>query len=197
MKKLAYLVGIGCLAGILYSCDDEPKNPGDFSTASELNLDTKVVSFKEGVTFELRVASRRDTTYRYEYTINDTVFEYLPNGDSTYVIGSDGKPLVNKRDSFYYSLKTAELIEYEPIVLPSYSDTLTVGLFSNARWTAKQPQSIWFNNYDGTHAGGGDSKFSFSVARNRARMRTVVQEIFTADSMVCALLTVSQSGERD
>ncbi len=198
MKKLAYLVGIGCLAGILYSCDDAPENPGDFSLQSELSLDNKVVSLvKEGITYELRVANRRDTVYRYEYTINDTVFEYLPNGDSTYVYDSKGQPLVNKRDSFYLSLKKAELIEYEPILVESYSDTLTLDVFSNARWTAAQPQSTWFTNYDGTHAGGGDSRFCFTVSRNRSKKRTVIQNIITSDSMVCAKLTICQSGERD
>lgn len=204
MRKLLLTLGVCGLMGAMWSCEDEPSNPGDFSLKAELALDSKMVSIGQlhpGVVYELTEAGRRDTIYKYEFKVNDTLFEFLPNGDSTYVYGPDGKPIVDVRDSFYLSKKTAELIEMNPIVFESYGDTLEFRLTSNARWLASAPKpdgAQWVYNYGSTSSGGGNSKVTINTTRNRQRLRgPVFQYVFTSDSLVCYKIPLYQKGERD
>lgn len=204
MKKLVWGIGILCSVGILWSCEDTPENPGDFNAKAELSMGTHFWALSDpSRTYPLEIDTRRDTTYKYRYTINDTVFEYFNDGkDSTYVYDEHGKPLVNVTDSFYFSSKTAELIVMKPIYLENYSDTVMAQVFTNARWTAKQPApsgTEWLYNYNSTEAGGGDSEFGLRTDRFRGAKKRgpLYQYVFTSDSMICVKIPVYQKGRED
>lgn len=203
MKNLVWGATLLCLTGILWSCDDTPGNPGNFDTKSEISLGKQFTALSDpSRVFDLKETARRDTVYKYEYTINDTLFEYSPDGkDSTYVYGPDGKPLVTKIDSFYLSKKTALLIEYEPLLLEAYADTVVCEVLSNARWTAKQPSTAtvkWVFNYNMTESGGGDGRLMLYTNRNRGTKRKYdYQYIISSDSMVCVKLPLVQKGRSE
>ena len=201
MKKLPLILGVLGAAGLFWSCEDTPENPGDFNLKSEISMGTKFTALSDPArAYELKEAGRRDTVYTYKHELVDTVFQYSNGGkDSTYVYGPDGKPLVNKRDTFVLSEKKAVLIEYEPIILEAYADTVIAEIYSNARWTAKQPNPVgaqWLFNYNSTQSGGGDSKVGLRTARSRGKNRRgpVYQYIFTSDSMTCVKIPFYQKG---
>lgn len=194
----------GIVLALMFSCSDSTKeNPGDFSLKAELEIDPVIVS-TSGSEYALEVARVVDTTYRYFYTKNDT----LKDDDGEPVIGPDGKYSI-KIDTIYYDSKiTAKFTEYQLLELPSYADTFTVKLKSNARWRAPEPSSggkaQWFFNYNlltgGTSiSGGGDGNVFFRVTRNKNYRRSVVavQDIMTSDSTVLARLRFVQKGEKD
>lgn len=204
MKKLLWGFCLLSAAGAFWSCEDTPENPGDFSLKADLELGPHFVALSDpSRVYKLEEASRRDTTYKYTYTINDTLFEYSNDGkDSTYVYGPDGRPITEERDSFYLSKKTAVLIEMEPVYLESYADTVRADIFTNARWTAKQPTPVgaqWLYNYNTSVSGGGDSEFYLRTIRNRGKKSRgpVYQYVLTSDSMICIKIPMYQKGTAD
>lgn len=201
MKKLAYIVGLGLALGMICSCEDEPKNPGNFDQAAELSLDGLIISTVHSpMTYPLEVNDRRDTTYARVYNLIDTVYRIDEHGDSVKVYGEDGKVLVNKRDTIILSKKTAALIEYKPVMLEPDADTITFKLFTNARWMASDPKNVssWLFNYQVTIQGGGDSKVIVTCGRNRSANARgpVYQYVYTSDSMVCCKVPFYQMGRK-
>lgn len=204
MKKFVLGLGILLSGCLLWSCDDKNDNYGDFTVKSELSLGSHFHALSDpSRTYPLEIDSRRDTVYKYKYSINDTVFEYSPDGkDSTYVYDEKGKPLVNVTDTFYLSSKKAQLIVMKPVCLENYSDTVIAEVFTNARWTAKQPiasGSEWLYNYNSTEAGGGDSEFGLRTDRYRGAKKRgpLYQYVFTSDSMICIQIPIYQKGKED
>ena len=202
MKKLAYVAGLGLALCMLNSCEDEHKNPCDFSVKDELELNDVINSILDSArSYQLIVKDRRDTTYARQAIKYDTVFRYLENGDSDYVYGADGKVLVNKDTVIVYSKKTAAMVEYEPVVFGPEADTVEITLKSNARWMAKQPESdkaLWLYNANGTEAGGGDSHINLTFGTLRKQMKQrgpVYQYVFTSDSLVCYKIPFYQAQE--
>lgn len=204
MKKLPLVIGVLAATASLWSCEDTPENPGDFNLKAEITMGSSFTAISDpSRIYPLKEADRRDTVYKYKHELVDTVFEYSPDGkDSTYVYGPDGKPLVNKRDTFVLSKKTATLIEYEPVIVETFADTIVAEIYSNARWTAKQPDPVgaqWLYNYNSSQSGGGDSKLGLRSARSRSKNQRgpVYQYIFTSDSMTCIVIPFYQKGTSD
>lgn len=182
MKKLFYLLVLATVVGVTAGCDNEPKNPGDYSVKSELSLGD-VVSLVTGDTYPVRIVRETDTIYQHEYTRTDSV--------------------TGVTDTLYYGSKfTARFYEAEPIWLGSAADTFRLELKTNAKWSAPTPipstGAQWFYIESGNQ-GGGDSEIVFRVPRNRnaSRATTSYLEVFTSDSTVMYRLPFRQYGERD
>lgn len=203
MKKLLFFITLAVAMTTVVSCEDEAKNPGDFSIKSTLDIGTVVTSIN-GDEYALTVARQIDTTYMYYYTESDTAVD--ENGD--YVITSSGTYDITVDTVWFEGDITAVYTEIEPILLPSPADTFTIKLTTNARWNAPVPDAggkvQWFYNYciatDGTLiAGGGNGQLDFRVTRNRSTQRavTAIQYIYTNDSTVLYMIPFNQSGEKD
>ena len=186
------------------ACEKVAENPGDFNVKATLEFSpASALSKVDGTNYEFRVLEVKDTAFVSNYTKNDTTFD--ANGEP--LIGPDGK-IVVKVDTIYFKTgKVGRYYEMETIVLPSYADTFTVHIKSNALWKAPQfkpKKAQWFFNYnlktDGTSLyGGGDSYFYFRTKRNKNKSRSEKAEqfIYTSDSTVMYHFVFSQKGEKD
>lgn len=197
MKKLFYFMSLTALALGAASCEDDPKNPGDFDLEATLQLD-EVITTSKGATYNLKVARVGDTIYQHEYTERDT----MRNSDGSYYISDQGTYVITSQTK-YYGTKKANLVEYETVTLPAFADTLSLNVYSNARWTADVPdaggKAQWYYNYNSTTVGGGDATFQFRVVRNRNYKRPVTmrQTFLTSDSSTIIILPFEQVGEKD
>lgn len=206
MKKIMYVVAVCFGLGVLYSCDSEPKNPGDYNVKPTLELGD-VVSIgtpqqhpeNAGAVYEIRIAREIDTIFQHRYLVYDT----LKNADGEPILDELGKMKITA-DTFYYPSKfTARYYESEVVTLPSDADTFRIEVNSNARWFAPVPDNKkltqWFFNYNSTLKGNGDSKLEFYVNRNRTNIRKNMAEqlIFSEDSTVMYNIRFVQKGERD
>ena len=202
-KLLSFAMAGFCLCGIV-ACEDSFENPGDFNVKSTLEFaPASALSKVDGITYEFKVREEKDTAFVSFYTKNDTTKDASGNP----VIGSDGK-LEIKTDTIYFKTgKVAHYYEMDTITLPSYADTFTVHIKSNALWKAPQfkpEKTQWFFNYnlktDGTSLyGGGDGYFYFRTIRNtkKSRFEKAHQYIFTSDSTVMYHFVFAQKGEKD
>ena len=199
MKRLFYTMAAILALGVVVSCENEPKNPGDFGKEATLEIKGPVVSLKTGKTYDLKVARQSDTVYKYLYVLKDTVFDEAGKP----VIGPDGKPIAKDDSVYIYSKIKAKLIETEPVYLPSAADTFSIDIYSNARWLAAAPTTPtgvqWYFNYNSSTTGGGDSWLQFRTVRNRttARKNVMIQQVITSDSAVMYRIPFIQYGERD
>lgn len=195
-RFLFYIVAVSVVAGMVISCSDEPRNPGDLSKKCELSLEGPAISLKTGHTFDIRVARETDTVYKYLHLVKDTVLDE----DGMPVIGSDGYYITTVDSVYVYSKIKARLVELEPLYVPAAADTFSLNVNSNARWLALTPEygpydTKWYFNITAT--GGGDSRFDFRTTRNRQSLRVKWQEIITSDSSVMYRLPIAQYGEKD
>ena len=183
MKKILLAIAAGAmLMPMLTACDNDNKNPGDFTVKSELSV-SDLTSLQTGKVFPVKIYRDVDTVYQHEYTRTDTV--------------------TGRTDTLYYSSKfTARFYEAETIFLDSDADTLRIAIKSNAKWNAPTPVptsgSQWLYIESG-NSGGGDSEIVLRVGRNRNNTRVGISnlEIFTSDSTVMYRLPIRQLGERD
>lgn len=174
------------------ACDNEPKNPGDFSVACELTLDNVVQSLGvyNGQTYPLVVFHENpDTQFRVSYVLRDTVWDAQGNIEK-----------VNTTDTFYLRNAHIHFYDTETIVLPYTPDTLEFNLYSNAKWNSPSPERKgvpWL--YMLTNTGGGDSKITFRVDPNPSTLRASNASfyVFTSDSSVMYRLNFNQYGYRD
>lgn len=197
MKKLIYLLaGVGILSGFA-ACDDDNDNPGDFSLKSTLELGT--ITSALGHVYPLTVDEIKDTVYEYFYTAHDTVYNEL--GEVQY--DEFGDTLVNHYEDSYFSKKTAKLIRMKQVVLFGEPDTLTIPVASNAQWLApmptfmlgEKPQTSWFDNYESTLSGGGNSYVKLTVKTTRGnRVYSGYQTILTKDSLTMYVIPFQQVG---
>lgn len=204
MKKILYFAIIGlCLCGMV-ACEEEFENPGDFSVKATLGFNpASALSKVDGITYDFKVLSEKDTAFVSSYTRNDTTFD--ANGEP--VIGPDGKIVINYDTIYFKTGKVAHYYEMDTITFPSHADTFTVHITSNALWKAPQfkpKKTQWFFNYnlktDGTSLyGGGDGYFYFRTTRNKNKSRSekAEQYIFTSDSTVMYHFVFGQKGEKD
>ena len=204
MKRFIYLLALACAAVAVPSCDEAAENPGDFSVASTLEVMPTVVSKVDGISYELKLARSKDTTYVYTYVVKELVVD----ADGEAILDENGNKQYTETEKLVTSKITAKYFEMEPVLLPAKADTFSIALKSNARWKAPEPSSggkvQWFFNYNllngGTStAGGGDGQLDFRVLRNRNKLRAVPAEqyILTSDSTVMYKLIFNQAGEKD
>ncbi len=197
MKRLIYLLaGVGLLGGFA-ACDDDNENPGDFSLKSTLELGT--ITSARGHVYPLEVAESYDTVYEYFYTAHDTVY----NEFGEVQFDEFGDTLVNHHEASYFSKKKAKLYRMKQVVLFGEPDTLTIPIISNAQWDAPQPkfmlddkaQTAWFDNYQSSTAGGGNSRVRLTVMTTRRdRAYSGYQTVLTRDSMVMYIIPFQQVG---
>ena len=192
-----------CLCGFV-ACEKVAVNPGDFTLKATLGFSpASALSKVDGITYDFRVLEEKDTAFVGSYTKNDTTFD--AHGEP--VIGEDGKMVINVDTIYYRTGKVAHYYEMDTIIFPSYADTFTVHIVSNALWKAPQykpKKTQWFFNYnlktDGTSLyGGGDGYFYFRTLRNKNKSRAekAEQYIFTSDSTVMYHFVFGQKGEKD
>jgi len=148
MKKILYFAIIGvCLCGFV-ACEEEFENPGDFSVKATLGFSpASALSKVDGITYDFKVLSEKDTAFVSSYTRNDTTFD--ANGEP--VIGPDGKIVINYDTIYFKTGKVAHYYEMDTITFPSHADTFTVHITSNALWKAPQfkpKKTQWFFNYN-------------------------------------------------
>lgn len=200
MKRFFYAIAVLLATGLVISCENEPKNPGDFSKECTLSIEGPIVSLVTGKSYSMKVARETDTVYRYLYVIKDTVFDDAGKP----VLGPDGQPLASV-DSVYINSKIkARLIEMEPVYLPALADTFSIDIHSNARWlaaapTAKDGETLWFFNHNSSTTGGVDSWLQFRTIRNRSNVRPNVmwQQVITSDSTIMYRIPFMQYGQKD
>lgn len=185
MRKLLYCTLVGLSALAIASCEDNPKNPGDYSLQSELEMPQSIISLSKGTVYPLNVVRSTDTTYAYHHTLYDTLKDV--SGDP--ILNAEGKLQITERDTVVMSKVTAKFVEYEPITLQSFEgleyDTLAIAIRSNANWYAPiNDASIgWYENLNATTKGGGDCDITFrSKGRAKTSKYVVKQEIHTLDS---------------
>lgn len=189
MKKLLYLIAAGVLAGAVASCDNEPKNPGDFNLKPEITL-SDIVSLTSGDVYALKVAKTMDSIFGSNVTVWDTIYdengEYLDR---------------QSRDVWVPSQFTTRYVEYEAVSVPALADTFQINITTNAKWLSPQPTkprggSQFYN--DATTGGGGDGVLIFRSENNNNAARTVPAEmnIYSSDSTMYLKVLLLQDGLR-
>lgn len=199
MKKLFYLSAVGLAAMAIAGCEDDPKNPGDFSIKPELQI-TQIRSLTTGAVYPLEVESEKDTTYEYFYNVRDTMKDESGNP----VIGTDGQLIVNVEQKSYFSKKTARLVVFKQVVFPSYedlaSDTMEMEIKANSNWSfpALSTPPSWYKADAQTSNGAGDGSYRFAINRSLPAISkyTAIQNMITRDSMVMYRFTFRHTGTR-
>lgn len=187
MKKIFYFIAaIGITWGIV-SCDNEPKNPGDFNKKAELSIGD-IVSTVTGEVYSLKEVRAFDTIFTLYETVWDTIW------------GPTGEFQERVQDTIWYKSKHhTRYHEMAPIILPAYADTFEIQLTTNARWLCPPPEAtvVWVYN-EGSQNGGGDGTLTFRIGRNRNFNRTTYSDmmIYTSDSTVWYKIPLGQYGEK-
>lgn len=196
MRKLLPIAAAGALMTMI-ACDEAPKNPGDFTVASKVEI-AYFKSLTTNAEYKLEVDSEKDTVWTYPQYKRDT----LKGADGKPVIGDNGK-LVVKVDTLKVPGWTkGHLIHYKDVVLPSYPDvpfdTLEIRLNSNANWLAPAPPSTvnWFSNINASTAGGGDGMVQFTIKQfsGTTSKWTAEQIIMSKDSTVMMVIPIKHTG---
>lgn len=190
MKKIFYFVtAIGLTWGAV-SCDNEPKNPGDFNLKAELTIGN-IISDVTGDVYALQVARTYDTVFKNFAVVKDTVF------DASGVVESI------KNDTVWFDSKhRTKMHEMEAVYMQSAADTLHIDLLTNAKWMCPTPgvagntKVLWVDNKSSL-TGGGDGTLSFGFGRNRNFTRYAIMNIYTSDSTVWYKIPLNQYGEQD
>lgn len=188
MKKILYLIAaLGITWGVV-SCDNEPKNPGDFSVKSTMSLGN-MVSLSTGEVYALKVAKTVDSIFTSKVTAYDTIWD------------ENGEFLKREAKEVIVPAKfTTTYVEYEPVVLPIAADTLAIDITTNARWESPQPTrprgGVQFYN-DATTSGGGDGTIVIRSDYNEFYNTTAAASlnIYTSDSTVYHKVLLHQTGE--
>lgn len=187
MKKIFYLIAAVGLTWTVVSCDNEPKNPGDYSIASEMSL-SDIVSQVDGKVYALQVARSVDSVFGTNVTVWDTIWD------------DNGEFLERSSRVVWVPAKfTTKYVEYEPVFLPIPADTFAINIYSNAKWTSPQPTrprgGVQFYNL--TTGGGGDGTLLFRSDYNEFYNTTApaALNIYSSDSTVYHKVLLHQYGE--
>ena len=188
MKKIFYLLAAVGLTWGIVSCDNEPKNPGDFSIKAELSLGD-VVSQVDGKVYALNVAKSMDSVFGSNVTVYDTIWD--ENGE--YLSRTS-------RNVWIESKFTTKYIEFEPIMVSAYPDTFAIAITTNAKWNAPQPAKPRGGSqfYTITSCGGGQGTLLFRSEINENATRSVAAglNVYTSDSTVYYKVPLLQEGLR-
>lgn len=196
MRKLLPIAAIGTLL-TMAACDEAPKNPGDFSVVSKVEI-AYFKSLTKGAEYKLEVLREQDTVWTYPQYKRDT----LKGADGQPVIGADGKLKITVDTLNVPGWTKGHLIHYKDVTIPSYSDvtydTLEIRLNSNANWLAPAPPSTvnWFSNINASTAGGGDGMVQFTIKQfsGTTSKWTAEQVIMSKDSTVMMVIPIKHTG---
>lgn len=188
MKKIVYLIAAGVIACGIAACQDEPKNPGDYSVEATLTTGD-VVSLSTGKTYPVNI----------ERTVDTVFYTYAVKRDTTF--GPDREVISIVNDTTYTPSRYTKFYDASLITLDSPADTFSLPIKTNAKWISPVPETeataAWLYN-DATGSGGGDGKIVLRVGRNRNATRRYASYvyIFTSDSSVMYRIPFGQLGER-
>lgn len=189
MRKILYCITAFVCIWLVAGCDNEPKNPGDFSVKATLDVN-QFVSLTTGEVYTLQTAREFDTVFKNGVQVWDTVWD------------SNGEFVSRTADTVWLANKyVTRFHEMKPVILPASADTFSMQLTTNAKWLSPNPEIVvmpWIYN-EATAAGGGDGTIIFRVARNRNYQRTeyTPMYIYTSDSTVFYKIPFGQYGEKD
>lgn len=195
MKKLLYFLLLLSGGFGVSACDEEAKNPGDYSLKTTLKI--LDATTKSGKNLNLDVLREIDSTYVRFRIRKDT----LKGPDGIPIKDSNGKLTITDDTTFYNGRITARFVEMKKVVLESALDTVLIALESNAKWMAPMPVAggkvQWF--FTQRLAGGGTGTIIARVTQNKDTERTVdaVQYVLTSDSAVMYKLVFGQKGQKD
>lgn len=188
MKKIFYFIAAVGIAWGIVSCDNEPKNPGDFTIKPYLTVH-EVVSQRTGEVYPLKEAYSCDTVFYTKGVKKDSVF----NEDGTF-------DHINSETVYAYSSVTTHLIEYEPITFPIEADTFSIDINTNAKWVTQKPKKEGNNSefYCMNLGGGGDGTLQFRSIININYNRTVTSDLYiwSSDSTVMVKIPMYQLGKK-
>ena len=187
MKKIFYLIAaIGITWGIV-SCDNEPKNPGNFNVKAELKV-VEFINDETGEIIPVEIAELIDSVFLSKVAVKDTTYD--ANGNQ--VITPDSVTVPRSHTTAFYVGKQ--------INLPAAPSNYTIKIESNALWYApaaiRQGGANYFQN-DGVVSGGGDGCLNYHTldASNVAnRPNPFILNVFTNDTTVWYRIPVSQLG---
>lgn len=190
MKKIFYLIAaVGITWGVV-SCDNEPKNPGDFKLKAELSLGD-IISNTTGEVYQVKEQRAYDTVFQNFATVKDTVFD-----------ASGAVERIKDDTIWYYSKHHTRMHVMEPIYFATVADTFHLDLQTNAKWMCPSPEPtgstkvLWVDNKESI-TGGGDGTITFGFGRNRNFSRSAIVNIYTSDSTVWYQIPITQYGESD
>lgn len=187
MKKIFYLIAAIGIAWGIVSCNNEPKNPGDFNVKATLKV-AEFINDETGEIYTVQIAEFIDSVFLNRVAVKDTTYD--EDGKMVVTIDSVTVPR-NHTTAFYIA---------EPIVLPALASTYTIPIESNASWYApaaiRQGGANYFQN-DGVVSGGGDGQLNYHTldASNVVnRPNPFILNVFTNDTTVWYRIPVTQLG---
>ena len=126
MKKFLYFAVVGIFLCGIVACEKEFENPGDFSVKATLSFNpASALSKVDGITYEFKVLSEKDTAFVSSYTLNDTTFD--ANGEP--VIGPDGKIVINYDTIYFKGMNVSQALDYIEANFPQSVERDTIVKF--------------------------------------------------------------------
>lgn len=196
MKKIFYFIAAVGIAWGIVSCDNEPKNPGDFSVQAYLSIGN-MVSLNSGETYDLQIKRSVDTIFFTQGVKRET----MTDDSGQPLLDADGNEIVKIDTVYSYSKVRTRFHEMDLIWLPIQADTFAMDISSNARWYSPTPTSssyIWMFNF-GTPSGGGDATLKVRIGENSDfdKKNDLYLHVYTSDSTVYYKIPYRQYGLGD
>lgn len=187
MKKILYFIAAGVLIGAVASCDNEPKNPGNFDIKATLKV-VEFVSDDTGEVYPIEIEELIDSVFLSKVAVKDTTYD--ANGNQ--VITTDSVSVPRNHTTAFYVAKT--------IVLPAPAENYTIKIESNAAWYApaavRKQGANYFQN-DGVVSGGGDGFLKYHTLDATTvvdRPYPFTLNVYTNDTTVWYRIPVTQLG---
>lgn len=162
MKKIFYLIAAVGLTWGISSCDNEPKNPGDFSIKPELSIGD-FISTVSGETLPITYENVFDTIFQYDVVLYDSIFNEAGEFEKRVAVDTIVVP----------ATFTTKWYRAATINLPCDADTFNLAVFSNSRWKCPTPETSLSgdNSWPSLDApaqwGGGDSEVKVRFGYNK------------------------------
>ena len=187
MKKIFYLIGAFAVMWGIVSCDNEPKNPGDYSIKPYLTFGD-FVSLVDGQSYPISMDRIYDTVFQYPVVLYDSIFNEEGEFERR-----------QARDTIYQPATfTTKWYKANNLDLTFKPDTLVVEVSSNSRW--KTPDIVsnqdWPKVNGPAQFGGGDGNFKVELDENYWAFNiTGTLYIHTSDSTIFYEIPIIQHPE--
>lgn len=190
MRKIFLGIAVAIAGLVVVSCDNEPKNPGNYSIKSTL----KVVDFvadDTGQVYPVEIEEMIDSLFMSKVAVKDTTYDE----DGKQVITTDSVTVPRSHTTAFYKAKL--------ITLPATESAYTVNIESNAKWYApaavRQGGANYFQN-DGVVSGGGDGYLNYhtlDASTVADRPNPFILNVYTNDTTVWYRIPVTQLGGKN